>query len=254
LKHRVSLLGATAIAAVMAHAPRLALVLADVVARCTLRAGRRRAPRNLDGRALRRFWSNHVRHIVLSFCATRYGTRPLQGLLLPSPELDALRPPCVIVTFHAGPIQAFSAALERLGRALVLRQVDPSHPRDITLLHTIGGDRGALGVVHGVRWLRDGGFVFVAIDPSAPASRVDVPFQGRTLRLARGAFAMARIASVPLVPVVTRWRGSQIELVFGESLSGSDEQQLAAHVTRWFENYLAENPGEISQRTLSLVS
>lgn len=243
-------LGITALAAILARAPRFALVLTDLVARLTLHAGRRRAPRDLDARELRRFWMNHVRQHVLSACVRRHGTRALHALLLPSRELDALQPPCILVTFHVGPIQAFSAVLERLGRTLVLRE--GRHSRDVAVADT-SGDGAALGIVRGVRWLREGGFVFLALDPHT-ASRVHAPFRGRTLRLARGAFALARMTGVPLVPVVARWRGSRIELVMGDAITGSDEDVLAASIARWLESYLDAHPGEISPRTLFLLS
>jgi lauroyl/myristoyl acyltransferase len=242
--------GVTVLAAIFARAPRFALVLADLVARLTLRAGRRRAPHELDAHALRRFWTNHVRQLVLGVSVRRYGTRALHTLLLPSRELDALQPPCVLVTFHVGPIQAFSAVLERLGRTLVLRE--GRHSRELEIAET-SGDRAALGIVRGVRWLREGGFVFLALDPHT-ASWVHAPFRGKTLRLARGAFALARITGVPLVPVVARWRGAHIELVFGDALTGSDEQVLASRVAQWLESYLGDHPGEISPRTLHLSS
>jgi hypothetical protein len=250
VKQRGSILALAALAAVMARAPRVALLLSDVLARLTLRAGRRRAPHDLDAGALRRFWSNHVRQLVLGLCVRHYGTRALHAMLLPSRELDALAPPSILVTFHTGPIQAFSAVLERLGRTVVLRE--GRHSQTVEVVDT-SGDRGALAVVRGVRWLRDGGFVFLALDPHT-ASWVHAPFRGKTLRLARGAFALARLSGAPIVPVVTRWRGSRIELVMGDAMHGDDEQALAARVAQWLESYLDAHPGEISPRTLYLLS
>jgi lauroyl/myristoyl acyltransferase len=97
------------------------------------------------------------------------------------------------------------------------------------------------------------GFVLVALDPR-DAPRIIVPFFGGTLRLARGPFAMARIRRVPIVPVVARWDGQAIELIAGDPLPPSDDEQaLAASAAQWLEGYLREWPGEVSARILELM-
>jgi lauroyl/myristoyl acyltransferase len=77
---------------------------------------------------------------------------------------------------------------------------------------------------------------------------IEVPLLGRTLPLARGAFALARIADVPIIPIVPRWRGTAIEVEIGEPMRlGADgERGMAEAIAAWIERYLRERPGETS--------
>ncbi|MND09266.1 hypothetical protein D3C83_324500 [compost metagenome] len=59
---------------------------------------------------------------------------------------------------------------------------------------------------------------------------------------------------MPIVPLVARWDGQEIEIVVGEPLPIlDDEQALAALAAQWLENYLRESPGELSARILELM-
>ena len=103
-------------------------------------------------------------------------------------------------------------------------------------------------VVH----LRKGGFVFLTLDPMV-GTRIAAPFLGRTLNLARGGFALARLARVPLVPLIARWNGMRIEIVAGAPVEVASEAQAAAEVARWLEQYLRAHPDEMTERTRELI-
>ena len=82
-------------------------------------------------------------------------------------------------------------------------------------------------------------------DHSLPT--IEVPMLGRSLPLARGAFALARISRTPIVPVVTRWRGTAMEVVVGDPIAPDlGEAGMAAAAGDWIERYLRRMPGEIS--------
>ena len=74
-----------------------------------------------------------------------------------------------------------------------------------------------------------------------------------TLRLARGAFSPARITRTPVVPILSRWCGNDVELIVGTPLEGSDDEALAASAAQWLETYLRENPEELAQRFIDLT-
>jgi lauroyl/myristoyl acyltransferase len=174
----------------------------------------------------------------------------------PNAALNALRPPMVVATFHIGPTFGLAALTERLqGEKFVLRgtQFPASRNRPAHVQVVAGTDQQRAAVFHrAVETLRNGGFVIVALDPQE-AQRIAVPFLGRTIQLARGPFAMARIAKVPVVPVVARWDGHAIDLIVGDALPPGEEQEMAKDAGAWLERYLTENPGELSYRILELM-
>jgi hypothetical protein len=91
--------------------------------------------------------------------------------------------------------------------------------------------------------------------PWSGCARTAAPFFGGTLRLAAGVFAVARIAKVPIVPLVARWIGDEIEIVVGDPLPASnDENAMAASAAQWLEQYLRDSPTELSGRILELMS
>jgi lauroyl/myristoyl acyltransferase len=194
------------------------------------------------GRVLRRIWSNYMRTVMLGGWVRRDGRAQVMALVHENDALRQLRPPMIVSTFHIGPTQGLGVLSERLqGESLVLRGSQ-------------GNDQQRAATFHrAIETLRANGFVVLALDPH-DAPRIAVPFLGGTLQLARGPFAMARIARVPIVLIVPRWIGNEIELIVGEPLPvGEDEQALAAAAARWLEDYLRETPGELSGRILELM-
>jgi hypothetical protein len=184
----------------------------------------------------------------------RHGTgTPDYPRLVPNPALNELRPPLVLASFHVGPFQALGATLRTLPgeAAVVAREQFESRP-GLTLLHG-GVDEWqrartfnrTLGV------LREGGTVLAMLDGTDPddypVSTIDVPMLGRSLPLARGVFALARIGKVPIVPIVLRWRGIAMAATIGDPIpSELGEERMAAATADWLEGYLRTTPDEIS--------
>jgi len=191
----------------------------------------------------RRIWKNHVRTQLLEGWTDRDGMAPLRMLVRPNDAIAQLQPPLIIGTFHVGPTYGLGVLSERLnGETFVLRG-----PMGAT-------DQQRAATFHrAIERLRSNGFVIVALDPNE-AQRIAAPFFEGTLQLARGPFAMSRVARVPIVPVVARWDGDAIELIVGEALPVSDDEKaIAEAAARWLESYLREQPGELSYRVLELT-
>jgi hypothetical protein len=205
----------------------------------------------------RRIWTTHARTMLLGGWVRREGLAPIRKLVRVNEAISQLRPPMIIGTFHIGPTLGLGALAERLpGETLVLRgtqfPLDRTPRPNVRLIEGTDQQRAAT-FHHAIELLRRNGFVILALDPRE-AQRISVPFLGGTLHLARGAFAMARVARVPIVPLVARWDGDEIELLVGDPLPASDdEQQLAASAAQWLERYLRDAPGELSYRIMELM-
>lgn len=163
----------------------------------------------------------------------RQGLKPLVDV---PGSFATLRPPLLLGTFHAGAIHGLGPALERLpGPVLALRE-GRLHPAD-WVVSTEGDEQGRAAVLaRALAHLEAGGFVVTALDvgpgPSAPCL-------GQALEMSRGPFALARMAKVPIVPLVGRWRKDRVEIVTGEAFR---EPESAA---RWLESHLLESPAEL---------
>lgn len=251
-----------------AFSPRVAFVAAgtlaallSVVARRPTRARLRSLLPHLShtdtGRVLRRLWTTYARTLLLMGWTRCGGRTSIQALVRENEAVRRLRPPMIVSTFHIGPTLGLSVLPDRLqGETLVLR--GSQFPTDGHARHTVnlieGTDQQRAATFHrAIEHLRQNGFVVLALDPHE-AHRIAAPFLGRTLQLARGPFAMARITRVPIVPLVARWTGTEIELIVGDPLPVlDDEQALAAAAAQWLESYLRESPGELSGRILELM-
>jgi hypothetical protein len=186
------------------------------------------------------------------------GLGPLRSLVeTPAEALASLRPPLVLGFFHVGPVQALSALFERLPAPVmalrhgILHAVEPP----LTLVTTEGNEQRRAAVFQrALAFLADGGFVALALDV-VPGTGLTAPCLGRALPLARGPFALARLAGVPLVPFVARWRRGGIEPALGAPLAAPTigpagdnlawEGALAAAAGRWLEGYLEAAPAEL---------
>jgi hypothetical protein len=184
----------------------------------------------------------------------RAGLGPVRPLVRTPAAFAALRPPLVLGSFHVGAVQALGAAIERLpGPVLVLRMgslYTPSPP--VEVVSTEGDDQPrAAAFQRALVHLDGGGFVVLAFD-LAPGPGLRAPCLGRTLELARGPFALARLTGAPLRPLVARWRRSTVVVTVGEALAGDPssgpearESELAAAAARWLERHLLESPAEL---------
>jgi hypothetical protein len=160
----------------------------------------------------------------------------------------SLRPPLLLGTFHVGAVHALEPALEKLpGPVLAFRQGRLyAAGRPVEVVSTEGDEQSRAAVfLRALAHLQAGGFVVTALDV-VPGTGLAVPCLGRALELARGPFALARLAGVPIVPLAARWRQGSLEIAVGEALAGSGETGLAAAAALWLERYLLESPGELS--------
>jgi lauroyl/myristoyl acyltransferase len=248
------------------RSPRAGFLAADALA--AMWAASSRHPNRADLRALfpdlanetatlRRIWRTHARTLLLGGWIRRDRMKPLHLLVRENVALRELRPPMILGTFHIGPTLGLGVLTERLhGETLVLRGTQfpldrAATPRNVDTM--AGTEQQRAATFHrAIERLRADGFVILALDPRE-AQRISAPFFGGTLQLARGPFAMARIARVPIVPIVARWDGDEIELIVGDALPvANDETALATSAAQWLERYLRESPGELSQRVFEL--
>ena len=249
---------ATGILGATHHSPHLALRGADLLAPVATRfrsvpsAGElrelfpdldRERARAVHAHMLRTF----VRSEFLAIWLRRRGRGAIRRILASTAPPDLPAGPLIAGTFHMGPVHALGASLEGLPSPLLaLRHT--THTPDAAA----NEQQRAAKFYEAATWLRSGGIVLMALDPQH-ATRIRVPFFGRTLGLARGAFALSRMTGAPIVPVVARWRGTRVEVVAGQPLAGDDEHALAADAARWLEQYLRAHPDEISLRILDLM-
>ncbi|HVR95597.1 MAG TPA: hypothetical protein VMW27_03215 [Thermoanaerobaculia bacterium] len=188
-----------------------------------------------------------ARNRVLAACILSAGLGPVRPLVRTPPDFAALRPPLLLGTFHVGAVHALGPALERLpGPVLALRHgllYSPDPP--VEIVTTEGDDQQrAAAFQRALTRLGSGGFVVLAVDV-VPGSGLQAPCLGRTLELTRGPFALARLAKVPLVPLVARWRRGGVDVELGEPISGEEESVLAAATARWLERYLLDSPADL---------
>jgi hypothetical protein len=243
-----------------ARQPRLALAAAAALGRTRNRLSRRwpapdevRAlfPHLAPSAAARVAWSIgglEALNRALAASLRRSGLDPVRPLVLGS--LPPLRPPLLLGTFHVGALHALGPALERLpGPVLALRHGPLYTPRPPVEMLTTEGDeqRRAAVFQRTLAHLTGGGFVVMALDV-VPGAGLGVPCLGRTLELARGPFALARLTGAPIRPLVARWRGDGVEVEAGEPLAADGlvtESALATAAARWLEDYLLASPAEM---------
>jgi hypothetical protein len=242
-----------------ARQPRSALAGAAALGRTRNRLSRRwPAPEevralfpHLDPRAAARVaWSIgglEARNRVLAASLRRAGLDPVRPLVRVS--FPPLRPPLLLGTFHVGAMHALGPALERLpGPVLALRHGPLYRPRPpVEMLSTAGDEQSRATVFQrALSHLTGGGFVAMALDV-APGPGLRVPCLGRTLELARGPFALARLTGAPIRPLVARWQAGGVEVEVGEPLAAGGqavESALATAAGRWLADYLLASPTE----------
>jgi hypothetical protein len=206
-------------------------------------------------RLARRIGALEAENRLLVEHVRRRGFARLRPLVrAPLAELAALRPPLILGTFHVGAFQALAPALERLpGPVLALRRGrlhDALPPLEV--VSTEGDEQQRAAVFErALDHLGRGGFVAAALD--LPAGRgLAGDCLGRRLALARGPFALARLAAaprapipprapivpmalmtpivptirivptiptIPIIPIVGRWRGGEVEVALGRPLA-----------------------------------
>lgn len=185
------------------------------------------------------------RNEVLVRCIRRSGLEAIRPLVQVPQEWRRIEGPCILGTFHVGALHAVGAALEALGKPVLGvregRLFEPRPPLELISTHP---QRAAV-MLRAVEYLRAGKLVVLALDGAAD-TMLETTCLGRRLALARGAFALARMTGAPIVPLVMRWRGTDVEVVLGQRLAGETEEQLAHAAARWLESYLEQQPQELT--------
>jgi hypothetical protein len=155
------------------------------------------------------------------------------------------KPPMVLVSLHVGAAGTFRGILEKLSApTLVLSDASPRpRPRPGVTLWSIGSSPSLrlMSMKRALDELRDGRFVFLFID-RGEWSGIRATISGRTHRLARGPFVLARLAGVPVLPVAARWQGAKVQYTFGRPIEVADEASMAAAVAGWFDDYMSAHP------------
>jgi len=234
--------------------PRIAIGAATALGRVTGPLGL-----GLDEAAIRRFlpalspaqvtrlrretWTGWLRLRVLeaglASPTARWPYPPLAGDADPT----ALQPPMVLAAFHVGPLPALGILLEQLpGEVLVLQLSGNARKRLVVGWTGTEEWQRAAALRRAVSTLRAGGFVVLLVDANEFPTTIDVTLFGRTTRLARGAFALARMTGSPLVPIAPRWRGSRVEITVGDPIPPGEEAAMAAATAGWLERFVRTNP------------
>jgi hypothetical protein len=201
--------------------------------------------------ARRRTWAGFLKGEALEAAIVRAGSRGYPRVV--TEALASLAAPTILASVHVGPFQATGAVLRLLpGETMALTRGQYVRSSDVTLVE--GGEdewERANAFARAVATLRRDGFVLITVDAFTPdeyePSWIEAPMLGRTIRFARGAFALARITHTPIRPLATRWRGTRLEISVGDEIDPTlAEGAMAAAVARWFEGYLRESPGEVT--------
>lgn len=188
----------------------------------------------------------YERNRVLVRCILRHGLDPIRPLVSADETFDSLSGPRILATFHVGAIHALGPLLERLPSPVIsFRSGMIFNGRGpLEVQSTEGNEQDRAAALHrALLQLRRGGLILMAIDV-VPDQGIETRCLGRALRLAPGAFALARWTGAPIIPIAARWRGSEIRVHAG------DEVKKPEDAAAWLESYLLESP---SETTLGLV-
>jgi hypothetical protein len=233
---------------VMRRRPGVILWLADLAGALSFMA-RTRELRTLfphlspgDARkAMKRLWIAEARNLLLLRSARLGSWSPVHALLGETTRIAALRPPLILATFHAGAAPCIGAVSKLL----------PGSCHSITAAAGRSEEHRIRSVYDAVQRLRQGDFVLIAVDGQL-GTGFEAPCLGRSLPLARGALAIARISGVPIVPILMRWEGKRAEPVIGEpiAVTAEGESAAAAGLGRWLEEQLLRSPETIGAHLL----
>lgn len=184
----------------------------------------------------------YERNRVFVHSILRHGLEPSRSLITAAESFRSIRGPRIVGTFHVGAVHAFGPALERLASPVVAFRSAPIFAPGgaLEILSTDGDEQLRAGALHrALLHLRGGGVVFLALD-IATGEAIETRCLGHNLRIAPGAFALARWTGAPVELAVARWNGHRIGIETGDSVSTPGE------AAGWLERYLLERPSEIS--------
>ncbi len=244
-----------ALAALAPHAPRTVDAAIRAIARATYgRVGvtidredlRRLMPELSPGEAdavSRQAWLNHVRFLTLRPSRLRDRRDFVREALVDDGGLSRISGPAVLALIHTGPFFILEEALRRVPAPVAVLLMGDAPPGDgnLTFHTSVGDGHGMRAFSAGLATLKGGGFVVVGVDAN-PLSML-VPWFDRTIPLARGAFALSRIARAPIVPLVLRWEGCGGRVVLGDPIAPLASDQAGAEaLIGWMEAYVRANP------------
>lgn len=167
--------------------------------------------------------------------------------------------PVVVVSAHTGNAELVIQALTYRGRpfAALVETLDPPQFADSLLrLRSVAGGRFYEANFAGVRAcleaLRGGGLVGVMGDRDIQGSGVPAVIAGRSVRLPRGPWELARRSGAVVLPVLTARRGADdfdvyVEEAFCVHPGGDPEAEVRRAVDRWaavLERHLRRDPGQ----------
>jgi hypothetical protein len=191
---------------------------------------------------------------VLGQAGKQFGIAALRPLLLELPPwLREYPPPYVIGFAHVGTYEALGPSLERLSAPVLLWRDGAFHASTarLEIVTTEGGaERRAGAFLQAVACLQSGGIVATALDVLA-ADGLPVELLDRSVRLARGPFALARRVSASLIPLVGVEETGRVRIVAGAPLvakrfdGDAGEARLAQRAAAWFDSFLRQQPGEL---------
>ena len=187
------------------------------------------------------------RNEVFVRAVRRSGPDAFRPLVTIPDALRELEGPCILGAFHVGALHATGMALEQMEHAVLgFREGDFVPLRAPAEVRRVGVDeqQRARSFHAALERLRAGGIVLLALDV-APGAAIPTQCLGRDLQLARGAFALARLARAPIVPFAMRWTAQGAEAHLGTPLVAESEGELAQSAASWLEAYLRERPTEI---------
>jgi hypothetical protein len=191
----------------------------------------------------------HERNRVLVRSIRLHGLDPLRSFVSATEPLGSMTGPRILATFHVGAMNALGPALERFASpVLAFRQGRLFTPRPpLEIESTEGDEQHRAAMLHrALSHLREGGIVLVALDV-VPGLGTETRCLGHTLRLAPGAFVLARWSGAPIVPIAARWTADGIRIDAGEPVSTPKE------AAAWLERYLLESPSELTLGLLRML-
>ncbi|MEO8383154.1 MAG: hypothetical protein ABI779_26085 [Acidobacteriota bacterium] len=197
--------------------------------------------RSASARVASAIGSLHERNLVLIRALAQKGPDPLQHLVSAPESLLSIAGPCILATFHVGALHAVGGALARFRTPVLALRLGHFLAQGALEIQSTEGDveQRASALHCALLHLRGGGIVVVPADVAAGTS-LATPFLGHHLRLAPGAFALAKWTGAPIVPVVARWTREGISVLAGDPLPRPTPEAAAA----WLERYLLDWPGE----------
>lgn len=165
----------------------------------------------------------------------------------------ALRGPAILATYHCGALSALGGVLRHLpGEVLAVHRMEWKLPGNVTGIFIEGGGTGdAAAFYRALATVRRGGYAFLVVEGRG----IEVSLLGHTTTLRRGAFALARMSGVPIVPIFARWTGARATITVGEPIGPSDDEAaMAQAMAQALERHMLDHPAEISAVWLEVLT